>query len=497
MDCINVGMIGCGRISDLHFKAMDQLPGLRLRAVCDLDPELARQKKAQWGADRAYTDYREMLRDSTVDAVEILSPQSVHTAMTVDAARAGKHIALQKPMTTDLKNADEILAGVRKAGVRFKVTDNYLFYPPIQLAKSLIDQGEIGTPSGLRIKLITAGSGGWEVPADAWKWRLAEKEAGRGFQTFDHGHHLWTTAWYLLGEVERVSAWIDSLDGIIDSPAVFHWKYKGQIAYGSCDFVHCPEMEMPSDYYANDEWLEITGSKGIIVIPRCTGQIRQGPGVRLFSQGKWQEFDTVETDWASGFVGAAANFRDTIQGEAKPMLSGEQARDILRLSLAMARSATDRREIYPEELDSPWGRFYSLWQQKKDLGLSLNPLKHIPWGGKKEAALAGQARELTCAMLERFDAQAAGEWEGCIGICLAAQGGAGESAFCLRVKDGKADLREGEVPEDAQLTLSVPAGTWAAILLGQKRIETALLQGRLKLSGKAELGLKLRSVFGI
>ncbi|MCG8568127.1 MAG: Gfo/Idh/MocA family oxidoreductase [Desulfobacterales bacterium] len=495
MERINIGVIGCGRISDLHFRSIAQTPGLSLYSVCDSDPVLAGECKKRWGAQNSHADYREMLEDPELDGVEILTPQNFHETMALDAAWAGKHIALQKPMTVDLKSGDRILSAVERADICFRVTDNYLFYPPIQLAKKLIDNGEIGTPSGLRIKLITGGSGGWEVPAHAWQWRLAEKEAGRGLQTFDHGHHLWTAAWYLLGDVERVSAWIDSLDGIIDSPAVMKWKYREQLAYGSCDFVHCPEMDIPSDYYANDEWIEITGSKGIIVIPRCTGLIRKGPGLKMYRKGGWTEFPELETDWGLGFLGAAENFRDAVLGKSDPMLSGEQARRIMRMALALARSSAQGREVYVRELDSRWGRFYSKWQRMKERGFAFT----LPLGGglKKEAAYAGQANGLTLEMLARFDADAVGDWSSSIAICLTPQGDAAGHCYLLQIDNGTASLKEVEETEGADLTLTVPAGTWAAILMGKKRIETALIQGRLKLSGRAELGLKLRAAFGI
>jgi predicted dehydrogenase len=280
MEIINVGIIGCGRIADLHYPGYCNHPGARIYAVCDSRSEIAEQRCREWKAVVHYTDYREMLQDPELDAVEILTPHKLHEAMAVDAARAGKHIAIQKPMTIDLKSADRMLAAAG-AGIVLRITDNYVFYPPIVLARKMIDDGVIGTPTNLRIKMISGISGGWDVPASAWEWRLAENAAGRGMQTFDHGHHLWTTAWFLMGPIERVTAWIDSIDGVIDSPAVVMWKYSKGVCYRMCEYAHATEMKVPSRYYANDEWIEITGSRGIILINRCTGNLKDGPGVRF------------------------------------------------------------------------------------------------------------------------------------------------------------------------------------------------------------------------
>ena len=101
--------------------------------------EIAAQRAGQWGAVKVYTDYHRMLTDPHLDAVEILTPHKLHEAMVIDAARAGKHIALQKPMTISLESADRMLAATKQAGVILQVTDNYVFYPPIARARKMIN----------------------------------------------------------------------------------------------------------------------------------------------------------------------------------------------------------------------------------------------------------------------------------------------------------------------------------------------------------------------
>lgn len=99
--------------------------------------------------------------------------------------------------------------------------------------------------------------------------------------------------------------------------------------------------------------------------------------------------------------------------------------------------------------------------------------------------------------MSRFDPAAAAGWDTVIGLRLTADGEVGEQRFGLVVRDGTAELFEGTVPEDAVLVVTVPAGTWAAVLLKRKKLELALVQGRLKLQGRAEEGLRLREVFGL
>lgn len=364
---IRVGFIGCGRISDLHALGYKNNPDAEIVAVSDLDIDLSKKKGKEWGARKIYDDYRKMLDDPEIDAVEILTPQKLHEKMVIEAASAGKHILIQKPMTIDLASADRMIQAAKVGGKVYKVIENYIFYPPIVFAKQLIDQGEIGTPQTMRIKFISGSSGGWDVPEESWAWRMEENAEGRGMQTFDHGHHMWTVAWFFMGAIERVFAWIDSYNDIVDCPSMIMWKYKGGIQYGICDYTHAHDMHVPSDYYANDEWFEISGSKGIIKVNRCTGKIDQGPAVSLFNRDEWKHYDHLDSDWAAGFVGATKNFIGAMKGEEAPLLSGEQARDILVFALAIQKSSLERREIYLDELDSPEGAEYSRKKATEDI----------------------------------------------------------------------------------------------------------------------------------
>lgn len=347
---IRVGFIGCGRIADLHYAGYADTAEACVQAVCDADPEAAERRRREWNVPHAYTDYRDMLADPHIDAVEILTPQPLHEPMAIEAARAKKHIAMQKPMTTSLESADRMIAAARDAGVLFKVTDNYLFYPPLRFAKRLIDDGVIGEPQMIRMKFIGGQwKGGWEVPSSTWAWRLREVQEGRGIQTFDHGHHLWAVAWFLLGEIERVTAWIDYTEKIVDCPSVIMWKYKDAARYGVCDYCQSMELALPSKYYSCDEWFEITGSRGIIMIHRCTGNLIDGPAVSVCTSDGWKHHD-IESDWASGFRYATHNFIAAIQGKQAPLLTGEQAANVLRFAFALRRSSDERREVRLDDL---------------------------------------------------------------------------------------------------------------------------------------------------
>jgi putative sterol carrier protein len=320
-------------------------------------------------------------------------------------------------------------------------------------------------------------------------------------QIFDHGHHLWASAWYLLGDIERVSAWIDSVDGIIDSPATIMWKYAKQMCYGVCEYTHAPQLHIPSDYYANDEWWEIAGTAGILRVNRCTGKLNEGPSLSLFQGKKWKHYGNLKADWVEGFKNATKNFVDAIHGKSEPVLNGKQARDIMRFALAIGRAARERREVYIEEMEygPSRGRRFSQKKikaarrkQKQDrpswlerMGITQDLSKYAP-----------RARDLTYDLLQKFDPEKVADWRAEVGLFLTAEGEAAEQKFVLRIGDSQASLDEGDIPSRASLVIEASPGAWAAVLLKKKRLETAFLQGKIKIvKGKAEDALKLRAAF--
>lgn len=495
MQRLNIAFIGCGRIADLHYRGYQANPRARVYAVCDTDERLAKSRVSEWKAVKSFTDYRELLADPEVDAVEVLAPHSnlLHEKIVVDAVGAKKHIAVQKPMTTSLASADRMLAAVTRSQRVFKVTENYVFYPPIRLARQMIEQGEIGDPISLRIKFLSGSSGGWQVPSESWQWRMREVSEGRGTATFDHGHHLWAAAWYLLGEVERVSAWIDRSEPMLDCPAIVMWQYRAPRRYGSADLTHCHNLHIPSDYYTNDEWIEVVGTRGMLKINRCSARVHPGPAVSLFDNKGWRHYDT-ESDWGLGFVGATQNFINAILHGEPPALSGREGREVLRFALAVQRSSLKGREVYLDELDSRLPALYTLKERVKKMvrGFSLN----IPnLFGEDTSKYAHEAVALTRKYLGNFDASAAADWDIVIGMHLTADGGVTDEHLAITIRNGRLLLEFGRMPEEAKLRVRMPHGVWGAILLRKKRPEVAFFQGKIKVEGQIEEGLKLRELF--
>ncbi len=348
---LRVGFIGTGRISDLH--AIEYLHNERARivAVCDIDRESASRRAAAWGVPpaRIFSHHRELLALTDLDLVEILLPHHLHHPVTLDALNAGKHVSVQKPMALNLAQADEMIAAAADAATVLRVYENFFFYPPVMRAQQLIDAGEIGDPLTIRIKSNAGFSpNAWHVPLSTWAWRFNPQTYGGGPLVFDDGHHKFALAWHFMGLAEEVHAWIGAMElmpgRVLDTPAIVSWKFPGN-RFGSLEVVYSPQLEIETRYYAQDDRVEITGTRGVLLISGGHGRLANAPPLTLYRDGKTRVFDDMPTGWEQSFVHATRHLIDAFDDGVPPHLTGAEGRAILRFLLAAQESARSGQSV--------------------------------------------------------------------------------------------------------------------------------------------------------
>ncbi|MEZ5666344.1 MAG: Gfo/Idh/MocA family oxidoreductase [Alphaproteobacteria bacterium] len=302
MNKVRVGFIGAGRISGLHAAEYLANPRAEIVAVCDADRGIARRQAALWGVpdSRVFDSWDALLAVDEVDAVEILLPHHLHMPATLAALAAGKHTSVQKPMAHSVADADAMCAAADRAGVAFKVFENFVFYPPVMKAKALIDDGAIGKPLSIRIKSNPGiGRNAWTVPASASAWRFARETCGGGPLVFDDGHHKFALGWHFMGQAEAVHAWIGTTEverGLLDAPAMISWRFS-EGRFGNLEAVYSPRLEIDTATYPQDDRVEITGEEGVIWITRGHGKIGDQPPVILYRRGETTGFSDLESHW--------------------------------------------------------------------------------------------------------------------------------------------------------------------------------------------------------
>ena len=342
---LHVGIIGTGRISDLHAIEYLQSDRAQIVAVCDIDEESARRRAGEWGVPpaRVFSNHHDLLALPDLDLVEILLPHHLHHPVALDTLAAGKHVSVQKPMALTLPQADEMIAAAAATEKTLRVYENFIFYPPIVRAKALIDAGEIGDPLTIRIKSNAGFSPtAWHVPLTAWAWRFNPEICGGGPLLFDDGHHKFALAWHFMGLADEVHAWIGEMElmpgRVLDTPAIVSWKFPAN-RFGSLEVVYSPQLQIDTRYYAQDDRVEITGTKGVLWINGGHGRLSDSPALVLCRDGKTRTFDDIPTGWEQSFIHATRHLIDALHDGGPPSLTGAEGRTILRSLLAAQHSA--------------------------------------------------------------------------------------------------------------------------------------------------------------
>ena len=146
-------MIGMGSIArNRHVAALrSHAVQVAIRAICDADPAAVERSRADVPEADAYTDSRALLADPAIDAVLLALPNHLHLEGCRQAAAAGKHILLEKPIARTPAEADEVIAAARQAGVMLMIAHSDRYSPVFRETKRLLDQGALGEVIALHV----------------------------------------------------------------------------------------------------------------------------------------------------------------------------------------------------------------------------------------------------------------------------------------------------------------------------------------------------------
>jgi predicted dehydrogenase len=210
---INIGLVGYGFMGRAHSNAFRKVSNFFdleyqpvLKAVCGRDAAKVRAFANRWGYETTETDWRRLIDSKDIDLIDIACPNDMHREIALAAAKAGKMILCEKPLSMDGPEGLKMVKAVEKARVPNMVWYNYRRIPAVTLARQLIDEGKLGRIFHYRAKFLQD----WTISKDlpqggAGLWRLDVKVAGSGV-TGDLLAHCIDTAVWLNGGVKSVSA---------------------------------------------------------------------------------------------------------------------------------------------------------------------------------------------------------------------------------------------------------------------------------------------------
>lgn len=197
MTKIRIGVIGTGSISAMHLNAYEKNEQADLYAVCDLNEERAKAAAEKHGAQKAYTDYRELLADPSIDAVSICTWNNSHAEISIAALKAGKHVLVEKPLCRSVEEALNVQKAVEKTGKLLQVGFVRRYDNNAQLLKEMADSGDFGDLYYAKASSLRrlGNPGGW----------FSDIERSGGGPLIDIGVHAIDLCWYMMGKPKPVS----------------------------------------------------------------------------------------------------------------------------------------------------------------------------------------------------------------------------------------------------------------------------------------------------
>lgn len=141
---LRVGVIGYGYWGPNLVRNFNQTDGMELSVVCDLDENRLAQVKSQYPAVETTTSSRDVIEDPRIDAVAIATPCSTHYPLGKQALESGKHVLIEKPLTSKVKEAEELIELANTSGLTLMVDHTFLFHGAVNKIKEIIDSGGIG-----------------------------------------------------------------------------------------------------------------------------------------------------------------------------------------------------------------------------------------------------------------------------------------------------------------------------------------------------------------
>jgi predicted dehydrogenase len=325
---MRVGVIGCGAVAiRAHLPAYRSI-GAEIVGVADVDESRARFSARKFNVAKWFCDYRELLRED-IDVVSVCTPNATHSPITIDAAKAGKHVLVEKPMATTLEDADRMIEACKDSGVKLCPIFNYRFLPSVQEAKKRVEAGRIGRVLAIHgiahvlIPMVWSKSE-WFY----YKWGLLE----------DFGVHLIDVINYVLSPSKVKDGWVAARDLTESMACLNQIDTLILLDNGAC--IHLDLSWITGCYELS---LKVLGSAGTFDLDLRDNYLREIHGFSTPLEDMSSSFQKslrVVGDVLRGvyFEGALKyhrlvirQFVESIEKKSKPPISVEEGRSVIAI----------------------------------------------------------------------------------------------------------------------------------------------------------------------
>jgi len=356
-DKIGVGLIGSRFISSIHAEALKSVSNAAVRGVMSPSAGHAKDFAKQHGIPHHFTDLDQLLARDDLDMVVVGAPNVYHCDVTVRAAKAGKHIVIEKPIAMNLAEADRMITACKAANVKLMYAEELCFTPKYVRMKALLDEGALGKP------VLLKQSEKHDGPHADHFWDV---ERSGGGVTMDMGCHAIAFFRWLNGNNPIASVYAQM------STSVHNAKTRGDdnaiIILEFQNGVTALAEESWTKLGGMDDCAEIHGSEGVAYADVLQGNSIQtystrGVGYAVEKAGittGWS-FTMYEEIWNYGFPQELQHFVDCVQHDTPPLVTGEDGRAVLEAIFAAYASAGTGRKValpFKTDVDKP----YKLWK---------------------------------------------------------------------------------------------------------------------------------------
>jgi UDP-N-acetyl-2-amino-2-deoxyglucuronate dehydrogenase len=336
---VGFGIIGCGMISAWHAEAITKISQARLVGVTDAVAELRTALAGKYEV-KSYDTVAEMLADPDIQIISVCTPSGLHASLAIQAAQAGKHVIVEKPMALHLKDADQMIDTCEKHRVKLGVISQLRFAPAIQRLKQALEAKTLGriVLGDLYMKFYRS-----QEYYDQGNWRGTWEMDGGG-ALMNQGIHGVDLLRYLMGPIKSVSAHARTLSRkiAVEDTAVAILEFQN----GALGVIEATT----SVYPGSTRHLEINGERGTIILEENSivrwdieGQKPPEGVVVGHTAG-----DTSSNPGAFGVEGHVYQIADMVEAvinNRRPVVDGAEGRNALELILAAYQASALRKLV--------------------------------------------------------------------------------------------------------------------------------------------------------
>ncbi|WP_006718427.1 Gfo/Idh/MocA family protein [Desulfitobacterium metallireducens] len=334
-------IIGCGRIAQKHGESIMAIPEAELVAVCDIVPEKAQAFADKYGA-KPYTSYDEMLANEDLEVVTIATPSDLHAPIGIAAAKAGKHVMVEKPMAMTLKSADELIKTCKDGGVKLAVIHQNRFNKSVKLMRKALDEGRFGKLTHGQATVRWNRDENYYAQAS---WRGTKLQDG-GVLMNQSIHNIDLLQW-TFGPVESVFGYTATAMRPIEMEDVGGAVIK--FKNGAIGLIEAASTIYPKNI---EETLNVFGTTGSVIIGGIAVNRVETWEFPESEEEKTQILDSQENDpptvYGFGHREIITDMIHAIKEDRLPAIPGEEGRKALEIILAIYKcQATKEPVVFP------------------------------------------------------------------------------------------------------------------------------------------------------